>query len=407
MYFNLARLLLFLAPFFAAFGAAAQQFDSTAIGKVKVSGRVVMDGAWFYDTPANTVMGSGATFSEMRVRFSTVLSTRTDLRAEFDFAFGEVSFKDIAARYFVDKNFILSLGNMREPFSPASMASAAETFFIATPTAAQAFGCGRNLGLSARYYTKHFWVEGGVFGQDIYDQIKGSKGFAFTNRIIYRPINEDYRVLQLGAGNSIRRADANGIKTDEGKEVEQRKISFGSRAETNVNRAKLISVNNPYANFQEKFNVEFLGIYQNMALQAEYINTFVSAKEGYDNQRYYGYYAQAIYQIKGKGIQYSVYDAWQTKSLEGSINVGLRYSYTNLNDARGYLVNGIYTNTPDGTTPNGSFNGGAMQGFTASVSFFPIKSMILTMEYNWGKLKNATLAGSNFQFIQAQALFQF
>lgn len=407
MNIKLARFTMLVAMLFSSVATYAQIFDSTAVGKVKVSGRVNMDGAYFTRQP-DFVMSDGVTFSELRVRFSTILSSRTDFRAEIDFALGSVVPRDVAFRYFVDKNFTVTLGNFRESFSPAAYASSTENFFISVPTPGQAFGCSRNLGVAARYVVPPFFAEAGVFGQDLLDQIKGSKGYAFTNRVLYRPLNSGSHVLQFGFSNTIRRADANNLSKDaSGKEIELRTVNYGSRAETNVDRNQLISVKNPFAKYQDKLSVEFLGIWQKLAVQGEYMNAFVKAKSGYDNQQYQGYYAQAIYQVRGKGIAYNDLDAVQAKSGLGSINVGIRYSYTDLNDSKGYLVNGIYTDLPNGKEANGSFNGGVVKGFSAAVSFYPLKNFILTMEYNWGKLSSITLPSGSFQMAQAQAIIQF
>lgn len=401
------RFTLLAAMLFLTAPSYAQIFDSTAVGKVKVSGRVNMDGAYFTRKPA-FVTSDGATFSELRVRFSTILSARTDFRAEIDFAFGNVAPKDVAFRYFVDKRFTVTLGNFREPFSPAAYASSTETYFISIPTPGQAFGCSRNLGVAARYVVPHFFVEAGLFGQDLLDQVKGSKGYAFTSRLLYRPVNDAGNVLQLGFSNSLRRADAGGLTKDaSGKEVEQRMVSYGSRAETNVDRSQLISVKNPYAKYQDKLSVELLGIWRRFAVQGEYINAFVKAKSGYQGQHYWGYYAQAIYQVRGNGVVYNISDAVQAKSGLGSINVGVRYSCTDLNDSKGYLVDGIYSNNPNAKVPNGTFNGGRLSGFSAVASFYPLKNFMLAVEYSWGKLSSITLPSSRYQMAQAQAIIQF
>lgn len=401
------RVLLLVVLLFTTVVLNAQVLDSAAIGKVKVGGRVNMEGAYVANQP-DFVMSDGATFSELRVRFTTVLSTRTDFRAEVDFAFGSVVPRDVAFRYFIDKNFTLTLGNFREPFSPAAYMSSADNHFISLPTPGQAFGCSRNLGVGARYVKPHIFIEAGVYGQDLLDQVKGSKGYAFTNRILYRPVNEKNKVLQLGCSNSIRRADANNLSKDaNGKDIELRTVSYSSRAETNVDRNQILSIKNPYAKYQDKLSAEFLAIWNKIAVQGEFINAFVTAKSGYFNQHYTGYYAQAICQLKGSGIAYNETDAVQTRSGLGSINLGLRYSYTDLNDSKGYLVNGIYTDIPNGKVANGSFNGGIAKGFSAAVSFYPIKNFIFTLEYNWGKLSNDQLPGSSYQLAQVQAMIQF
>lgn len=385
----------------------AQVYDASEIGKVKVGGRVNMDASWYYDQP-HFNMGDGSTFSELRVRFNTILSTRSDLRAEVDFAFGSVVPRDVAYRYFVSKDLTFQLGNFREPFSPAAYASSVESFFIAIPTPGQAFSCGRNLGAGARYVKKNFWAEAGFFGQDLLDQVKGSKGVAFTGRVIFRPINESGKLIQFGLANTIRRADAISVSKDaNGNDIELRAITYGSRAETNVDRNQILYVRNPYAKYQDKLGAEFLGIWNKFSLQGEYINSFVTAKQGYKDQHYYGAYAQAVYQILGKGLAYNDNDAIGTKSAVGGLNLALRYSYTSLNDSKGYYNNGAFTDFPNGTVANGSFNGGELKGFSASLTYFPTKSLAFTVEYDRGSLSNISLDNGRFQLLQAQAIVLF
>lgn len=386
----------------------SQIFDAAEVGKVKASGRVNMDGALFFSDPNNFKLSDGATFSELRLRFASALTTRMDVRAEVDFAFGNIVPRDVALRYYVNKDFTLTLGNFREPFSYGAYCSSVESFFISTSTPAQAFGSSRNLGFAARYVKPSFFLEAGFFTQDLLDQVKGSKGYAFTNRVLYRPINDGSNVLHFGFSNSIRRADANNFGTDEkGNQIELRTINYGSRVETNVDRQQVISVKNPYAKYQDKLSVELLGIWNRFAVQGEYINTFVQAKSGYDNQRYCGYYAQAMCQLKGNGIAYNSNDALASKATVGSINLAVRYSYTSLNDAKGYLVKGVYTDTPLGGVANGSFNGGTTRGVAAALSYAPLKNIIFSMEYNWGKVESDIIEKSSFNFAQLQAIVQF
>jgi Phosphate-selective porin len=407
MILKLVRPVVLAVILLVPFILRAQSCDSTLIGKVKVGGRVNLDGAYYMDKP-NMVMSDGGSLSELRLRLLSALSAKTSLKVEVDLANGTITPKDIFIRHYVNRELSFAFGNLPESFSLGSYASSSDSFFMSFSTPVQAFGCSRNLGVGSRYVSPHFFADAGIYGQDLLNQAKGSKGYAFTNRLLYRPVNDGRSVLQFGFSNTIRRADANNLAKDaNGNDIELRTVNYASRAETNVDKTSIISVKNPNAQFHDRLSAEFLGIWSKLAVQGEYLNAFVNAKQGFYNQHYYGYYAQVIYQLKGDGIAYNDFEALQTRSGVGTINVGLRYSCADLNDAKGYLVNGIYVDTPSGTTPNGSYNGGIATGIAAAISFSPIKNFFLTLEYNKGKIKNLTTPNGDYQIAQAQTIIKF
>lgn len=387
--------------------AQGQANDSTAIGKVKVGGRLTADGAFYLKEPS-CILGNGTSFTELRVKAESWLSRRTSFKAEIDFAGGNVVPRDVFIRHQIDDRVSITFGNQCEMFSPAGFTSIPESAFTSFSTTAQAFACGRNLGLAARYVTPKLFLDAGIFSQDLLNKVRGSKGYAFTSRAVYRPINDGVNVVHLGISNTIRRADANGItKDNNGNEVEQRIVRFGSKFETNVDKTCAIEAANANARFHDKVSAEMVIVTRRIAVQGEYIRAFVKATSPFVDQHYYGYYGQVVCQLKGKGLVYSSKDALHTKSEVGSIDVGLRYSMTDLDDSRGYLINGSYYNAPTDKQPNGSINGGIAKGMAATISFTPRKYLALAMEYCYGKVVGVATPTGHYHIAQAQAMIFF
>ena len=231
----------------------------------RVGGRVAMDGAYYFDD--YTDRGSGAKFQAARIRLFSQIGKAIDIKLDFDLISKSV-IKDAYLRWHTNKNGFLKFGNYAEPFSAENIQSTMDYPFINKSATVEAFGTGRALGFSYRYYNNYFWVEGGLFSQKLATEYnQGDMGYSASARLLGRMTNDNWN-FHIGGSFNYRRPDANGFTN--GSDDYNRSVVFASGLESSIDGTKFLNatVNNVKGVF--KYGIEGMANFRNIYVKGDF-----------------------------------------------------------------------------------------------------------------------------------------
>jgi phosphate-selective porin OprO/OprP len=389
-------------------------------------GRFTLDGAYLQEDI--TALSSGTRIKEARLSTSFKID-KVNIFFEIDFERSQVNLKDITARYnFTDHSFIKA-GHYVEPFSVNYLTTTEKIPFISRPSTATAFAPPRSLGITYRHYQKHFWFEGGVFGDNVNQTYKGKDGYSITGRLLGIPIAIPNSHLHVGVSGSYRISDNRGFDED-GSSYYNRKLNFtaglqnyidnqlfltayiGPSGKDSYGQTDLEDLRNGGAKNQVQIDFEIMDIYRNFYWQAEYIHTRVNRvmnkekildleragelyPETWDDISYkygemrplnfQGYYVQASYLIFGGNYKYNRSTGTITRLTNRALEFSARYNYTNLNDIEGNYINGKFY-TDEGI--NQSIAGGITTSYSFVINFVLNENVRFLAEFTNQKIDN-------------------
>lgn len=406
----------------------------------RVGGRVAIDGAYYFDD--FTDRGSGAKFQAARIRMFSQVGKSLDFKLDFDLASKSV-IKDAYMRWHTNKNGFLKIGNYVEPFSAENIQSTMDYSFINKSATVEAFGTGRALGLSYRYYHPYFWVEGGVFSQKLATEYnQGDMGYSVSARLLGRVTNDDWN-FHIGGSVNYRRPDANGFTN--GSDDYNRSVVYASGLESCVDQTKFLNatVNNVKHVF--KYGLEAMANYRNIYIKGEYIQTKNTREKDWDYNyknslgtllstmfptleayqslmgkdtpaTFSGYTVEAGILIFGGNYSYNSVEALMNRPKGKSLELVLRYNHTNLNDIMdgNLFYNGaFYTSSLHASfgLKDQSVAGGIADTFTVGLNYYVTDNIVTRLNYSYQKVDNQynlpMSLDKNLHSIQARVAFEF
>lgn len=390
-------------------------------------------------------LNSGAKISEARLR-TAITYGKYYLYADFDFAGGKVSQRDIFLRYTYkdeDTNFQnIRIGHYAEPFSMNHNTSRAALHFITRPTPAYALGHGRALGLSYIYGNKHVFTNTGIFSENIYNnQEAGNQGFSLGGRYVFYPIKTENQVLHLGG--SVRYATYRTGKVNEKTQVLERKIHVSAPLENNVDTTtEFLSMELPWASTNFHYGFEALYHCDKFFARGEYswVNigkdrpdeklfenqlggvyswtSLASWQKGnpLDDTKFQGGYLELGYLIKGGAYKYNRNSATlKGLSNKGDFEVVARMSYLDMNDTKSgdtflkgrnqYYPGGVIKDYP---TPSTGIAGGKAASYTLGLNYMFNPHTQFMLGYTLSQLDNPYFTqDKNFNLLQARLIVVF
>ncbi|MCF6287532.1 MAG: hypothetical protein L3K26_20470, partial [Candidatus Hydrogenedentes bacterium] len=177
--------------------------------KLRINGRIQNDWAFYDETRDFGDISDGTEFRRARIALRGSIYHDFHFKAQYDFADGDVDFKDVYIGATHPKFGTFRVGHMKEPFGFNELASSNNISFMerALPNA---FAPSRNTGLlwTNTFLNDRIVLAGGVF-KDVGgfgDDNQREENWAYTARIAGRPwLNEaGDRYLHLGAAVSYR-----------------------------------------------------------------------------------------------------------------------------------------------------------------------------------------------------------
>ncbi len=316
---------------------------------LKFGGRIMVDHAYFFqndelDSNFGPLLSkSGTEFRRARLFMSGTVYSNVEFKLQFDFASGEVAFKDM----YIGLTDVPGVGNIRvghvkEPFRLDALTSSKYITFMERSFFID-FSQERNNGILVfnDFFGERLSAQAGAFrmASNNGNDILADDGYVLTGRITGLAIqnSEKRQLLHLGLGYSYRKP-------------ESKTYSIASRPESHlelkyINTETIENVNNiNLANFEAAF------VSGPLSLQGEYLTATVNnnAEATFKKYNFDSYYGQVSYYITGESKNYKgSYEGFDRVKPKknfggkdkgaGAWEVALRYSNSDLenNDVLG------------------------------------------------------------------------
>jgi phosphate-selective porin OprO/OprP len=308
--------------------------------KMKIGGRTQIDWNWIGDDQDikdafPNFGGHGVEFRRARIYFEGTIYDSTFFKSQFDFAGGDVDFKDV---YIGLKKVPvvgqITAGHQKEPFSLNELTSSKYITFMerALPNA---FAPGRNTGIklnNSQLEDRMTWAVGAFENvDDTGDAFADFSDYNVTARVTGLPwyADEGKKLIHLGLSYSHQFRSGNNNPT-----------RYRNRPETHNTSVRLVDTGDISADDADLINPEVALVYGPFSLQGEYFYATLDNDEDFD---FSGFYAFASYFLTGESRKYSASKGYfgrvkpkenfhQTKGGWGAWEVGVRYSYLDLED---------------------------------------------------------------------------
>ena len=342
--------------------------------KYWLDGRVQIDAAT-YRGAANR-LPSGAEVRRARIGTKATIARNFLAEVDIDFANNAVEIKDLWGGYTGFENSIIRVGNHKPPFGFDTLTSSKNIVFIERAYV-DAWSPDRLLGVSYSRWGKMWQVSGGIFGQaagvfDDKDTLTGggagtSQETSLFGRFSIAPLATQERVLHLGLAAAHRKPDRGKIATSGADLADRldaaRIVKLDSRPESHVSRAKFLSTGDmKFVDSFDQVGLELAGVLHSLTFQGEYQQTRINRSDTtvsvVADHTFDGYYGQVSWFLTGDVRPYSVsegeFGRVVPKHRGGAVELGLRYSTLDLNDA----------------TAKNPIQGGSAGNLTAGVTWF-------------------------------------
>jgi phosphate-selective porin OprO/OprP len=442
------RYLLTTALAAIAMVATAQDFDTDpaiSIDNKKedlhftVGARMMADVAYYHTD--FTHMKTGAALTDARIRTSMTFKDWY-FYADFGFGGGKFSQKNIFLQYNWTRSakryhHSVRVGYFGDPSSMARNISAGSYHFISRPGSVNALSEGRQLGITYKFESEHWYAHQGIFADNAYNsQTDGYNGISESGRWLWRPVNNSRETFHIGA--TLRMSHLSGGEMY--KSAMKKNLYLSQALETSVdNTDEFVCADLDWANNVLNVGAEFHYNNRNFFLRGEYIYKHVTkrrddravyndaaedmwgsfeawhAANPLRSNDFHGGYVEVGYKLFGPAYKYNSSDAVMG-GLEGkALEVVARVNYTGLNDINSgeyYSVEkgAYYPVGYDETLPynSSSVGGGNVCSATVGVNFSFNKYVKVMADYTYSHLdRDALPYDKNFHAVQGRVIFTF
>ena len=344
--------------------------------KIKMGGRIQYDIMWIQEDDSlkkHFDAQNGAEFRRARIYTSGTIYNNIKFKFQVDFAGGIVVIKDA----YIQLTKIPAVGNIRvgnfkEPFGLNMLTSSKYITEMERPTA-NAFDNDRNLGLML--FNQHFkkrlsWFAGYFYPSGNVGIYKGNQ-YDLVFRLVGLPVynvDDEYKVLHLGASFAHQYHDNS-------------EVFYNIRPEAHL-APRYLNLKIPNVADINEINGEFLLILNTFSLESEYTVSYVkpssSSTLSNSSYKFFAYYGTLSWFITGEHKNYvlskTTFDRiTPNKNLGkdsgfGAIELSLRYSYFNLNNA--------------------DLKGGIMSDITGGINWYLNPAVKVAINYVYSNVKN-------------------
>lgn len=307
--------------------------------KLKIGGRAQLDWAVFdEDNDIQNVIGpvqNGVEFRRARLYMSGLLYDRYEFKVQYDFAGGDVDFKDVymgVRDIPVVGNF--RVGHFKEPFSLEELTSSKYITFMERGLP-NAFAIGRNTGLgifNTAFDKRMTWAVGAFIDADDFGNSIGGGEYNVALRVTGLPWYEEKgrRLVHLGTSYSYGNTPDDAVRFRERPEAHL--------APRYVDTGTFDAKNRNFVGFEAAL------VYDSLSVQGEVTGAFVDRKaSGVDDPNFGGAYIYASYFLTGEHRPYKTSGGTFTNlkpennflNGEGGLGaweVAARYSHIDLDD---------------------------------------------------------------------------
>lgn len=350
----------------------------------KLTGRMLMDGGVYFKNPNH--FGNGTEFNDLRIG-ADVVYQNWKLKLGVGYVGNKVAIKDAFLTYSFNENHSVQIGQFFEPFSMEMLCSTFDFRFNQSPGAVLALTNSRRMGVAYSYNTKHYYLCGGLFGDNDLSNMKNvSQGYAIDARFVYRPLYEEGRLVHIGVA-AIRRTPDGALSDEETKDM----FIYKSPGVSTIDHRDLLLANVDNAKSQFKLGTELLIYYHKFLLQSEYIRASVDRKNGFANYTAQGAYAQCSFLLIGHNYLYDNETACPGRPDGRSLELCTRFNYLTLNDRAAGV------------------EGGMQKDFSVGLNYYMNKHVAFKLNYSYfipgAHVKE--IEKTNFSVVQGRFQFIF
>ncbi len=303
---------------------------------------------------------------------------------ETEFAGNAVTVTDALLGYSGFENAEVKVGSFKEPFSSDFLTSDESNVFIEFAPL-NLFTPERSIGVGASTHGDNWSISAGAFGQGTGTATGVDEGNAATGRLTYAPVNDDGKVLHLGASGSYR-------ETSDTDTVTLAASAGGAnRAAGGVSTGAIAGVENTTT-----LGLDVSGIWGPLMVQGRYVQSDLSTAAG--DADFDGHYIQASYALTGESMTYNgsngslrrIKPANDFKLGQGigAWEIGARYDAIDLTD--------------------GAVTGGEMENYVLGLNWYPNDRIRFMLNYTMVDTdSNAVMANDDPKIIALRAQYDF
>lgn len=295
--------------------------------KCKLTGRMLMDGGVYLKN--DNLFGNGTEFNDLRLGVKATYQNWS-MKMEMGYVGNKVSIKDAFAAYTSGKH-IIQVGQFYEPFTLDMLCSTYDLRFHQSP------------GISDLGNVKNI-----------------SQGYAIDGRLVYRPVNEEGKLLHIGAAVVYRTPDS-ALPGDE----DENTFIYKSPGVSTIDNRNLIYAKVDHAKYQLKQGVELMIAHQRFFLQGEYIRTMVKREQNFTNYTGHGGYVQCSWLLTGRQYGYDEALACPGRPVGRALELCGRFNILDMNNEEA----GVW--------------GGAQKDFSLGVNYYMNKHIGMKLAYSW------------------------
>ena len=197
-------------------------------------------------------------------------------------------------------------------------------------------------------------------GSDLGNVKNVSQGYAIDGRLVYRPVNEEGKLLHIGAAVVYRTPDS-ALPGDE----DENTFIYKSPGVSTIDNRNLIYAKVDHAKYQLKQGVELMIAHQRFFLQGEYIRTMVKREQNFTNYTGHGGYVQCSWLLTGRQYGYDEALACPGRPVGRALELCGRFNILDMNNEEA----GVW--------------GGAQKDFSLGVNYYMNKHIGMKLAYSW------------------------
>lgn len=356
-------------------GMAQLEIGRVSPIEVRLIGRALFDGGLFFSD--KTPLGNGVEVNDLRLGVVARMPEHWSAKLEIGFAKNKVSAKDIYLDYSRGRHLI-RVGHAFETFGLEYGTGTADMKFHTHATAVRVFGDRRKLGVSYIYNGDPFSVSAGLFSDgDVENNSDEDEGFALAGRFLFRPRMTESQTLHLGAS----------FRFSEHGKAEAGTLTFSAGAPSDLISARFLHAEVTQVVNQWRLGGEFLWVADRLLMQGEFVAALVNRSGPAENYTGLGGYMQMGYSLLGGSYGYNSLAGMSRSPGMGSLELLLRYGYTDTNDK------------------NAGVLGGKQNDLSVGAIYYISRYIAVKGSYSWVSVDRHARGGEE-QFSMLQGRFQ-
>ena len=357
------KIFLLSACLMAATAGMLAQDEPEPKFSIKPTGRILMDGA-LYASPQKDQFKDGVAIPDARLGVKMSYG-KWSAKVDVGFAYNKVGLKDLLIQYDFNPQNSIKVGSFIHQYGLQSATSSSMKVTMEEPVSNAIFNDPRQLGVQYEYSGKKFLATVSAHAEPsattfiLRPEQFTQEGYGFRTRLVYRPIAEEGRVVQIGFSGGFATPQRTG--DPDRHDGFQLKANFPTR----VTQVTALDATVTHAMNMWKFTPELLLNYGPVALESQYYFNRVNRRQNLHAFTGQGAYAIVRGLILGGNYNYSPVDGGLATPKGKSLEAVVGYNYTSITDAKA----GIW--------------GGRMNDLSVTFNYYINKYMIARLHYSY------------------------